>query len=50
MENIADRSMVVPWAGPNLERARVPEALCFTVGHALFADGVPGWHSLITAG
>ena len=38
------------FAGPNLECARMPEALCFTVGHALFADCVPGWHSLITAG
>ena len=35
-------------AGPNSERARVPEALCLTVGHAGFAGDVPGWHSLIT--
>ena len=31
--------------GLNLDRAHVPEALSFTVGHAVFADGVPGWHS-----
>ena len=37
------------YAGPYLERARVLEALCFTVGHAVFADGVPDWHSLIKA-
>ena len=30
----------------NLERARVPKALCFTVGHAGFADGVTGWFIL----
>ena len=34
--------------GPNLERACVPDALCFAVGHAVFADGVLGWLSFIT--
>ena len=34
------------FAGLNLERARVPEALCFIGGHAVFADSMPGWHSL----
>ena len=38
------------FTGPNLDRACMPEALCFTVGHAVFADGMPRWHYLIRAG